>query len=771
MSTPPDGNTPRPATLKPGAALPSETTAFRADTKPQMGDTARVAAADWVGKAIGKYQVVGVLGQGGMGVVLKARDPLIEREVAIKVLPAHLASDAVSLQRFLAEAKSAGKLNHPNVVSIYEIGQQDDLCYLVLELVPGGSLDGVLASGQGLSVLEATRVIADACRGVAAAHAAGMIHRDIKPANFMRAADGSTKVADFGLAKAKSDSGRGLTQTGMVVGTPYFMSPEQCQAKPLDARSDIYSLGATYFSLLTGSHPYQECEGVTQLMYQHCHGPVPDPRALKGQVPDACSRIVAKAMAKAPADRYQSAEAMLADLQQVIAALSGQATIALPSDSQAHRAVGVSTPSRRGLWLTVGGVAVLAIGSALLMTRPKKEPGVAPAAAGEPIKIGVLHSLTGPMAASDAPIADAVNFAVNELNKTGGVLGRPVHIVPADGRSEPTVFADEARRLIVQEKVVALFGCWTSASRKNVKAVVEELDHVLFYPSAFEGLELSNCIIYMGAAPNQQILPTVDWAMSTLKKKKFYIVGSDSILPRAADAIVRDYVANKKGGQVVGTSFIPPGSYKVEPAIEAIKTAKPDIILSAISGETNAAFFRALRDAGIKSADVPTISLTVSEMGLGGLPTAAIAGDYAAWAYFQSIDTPSNRDFVQRFQAEYPQRRITDPMATSTIAVRLWADSVAEAQSTDPRTVRRSAQGRRVSGPTDEIWVDPASQYCSRTPRIAQIQPNREFKVVWSAAAPVKPEPFPATRKAEAWRAMLYDLYTGWGNRWSAETP
>src|SRR5262249_29391260 len=162
---------------------------------------------------------------------------------------------------------------------------------------------------------EGTQALIDACRGVGAAHSVGLIHRDIKPGNFMRAADGSIKVADFGLAKSVGGNSRELTQTGVVVGTPFYMSPEQCEAKGLDPRSDIYSLGATYYTLLTGKSPFCDSDSVPQLMYAHCHGPVPDPRSINPTIPEACSRIIARAMAKAPDDRYQTAAAMQGDLQ------------------------------------------------------------------------------------------------------------------------------------------------------------------------------------------------------------------------------------------------------------------------------------------------------------------------------------------------------------------------------------------------------------------------------------------------------------------------
>jgi serine/threonine protein kinase/CheY-like chemotaxis protein/tetratricopeptide (TPR) repeat protein len=353
---------------------------------------------DWVGKSLGKYGITGILGQGGMGIVLKAHDPLIDRDVAIKVLSQDVAADTSALERFLAEAKAAGKLNHPNVVAIYEICQEGSAYYLVMEYVSGGSLDDRVAGEKRLPVLEATRALIDACKGVGAAHAAGIIHRDIKPANFMRTTDGSIKVADFGLAKGMADTSRNITQAGMIVGTPHFMSPEQCEAKPLDQRSDIYSLGATYYSLLTGQHPYHEAGSATQMMYLHCHGPILDPRSLDGAVPRACSHIVARAMAKAPADRYQSAAEMLADLETLAASLSVQTAVTLssrsglvpvsraeklPSFAPVFARVRESIRSRGTRWVIAGLSAVILIGLVLGFWRPwqRVSDAVSPASA------------------------------------------------------------------------------------------------------------------------------------------------------------------------------------------------------------------------------------------------------------------------------------------------------------------------------------------------------------------------------------------------------
>jgi CheY-like chemotaxis protein/TolB-like protein/Flp pilus assembly protein TadD len=376
--------------LKSATPLPGNTQIAVTPAKP----------GDWVGKNLGKYQITEVLGQGGMGTVLKAYDPIIERDVAIKVLAPEFAADESARGRFLAEAKAAGKLNHPNVTAIYEIGQEGQTYYLVMEYVAGGSLGDQLAAQEPLPLLEATRMLIEACKGVGAAHAAGLIHRDIKPDNFMRAADGSIKVADFGLAKAAAGTSQHITRTGMIVGTPLFMSPEQCQAKTLDHRSDLYSLGATYYSLLTGKHPYQESDSVTQIMYLHCHGPIPDPRSINPAIPVACYRIIARAMAKAPAERYQSASEMLADLEAVLAGLSGQATIGFAGAAWTGSAsrvapltarpllwgAGKGLRDRRIRWAATGLFLVVLGGLVLLLWRPWQKPadGAPAADAGAP---------------------------------------------------------------------------------------------------------------------------------------------------------------------------------------------------------------------------------------------------------------------------------------------------------------------------------------------------------------------------------------------------
>ncbi len=222
-----------------------------------------------MGRRIGKYEITKLLGVGGMGVVLKGHDASIERDVAIKVLPAELSANPQALDRFLAEAKSAGKLHHPNTVTIYEIAQDGDDHFLVMEVVSGGSAEDHINNSGAYSVSEATRIAIESCRGLAAAHKAGLVHRDVKPANLLLDEDGTVKISDFGLAKRMQSQSLQLTQAGQVLGTPYYMSPEQWESGDVDERSDIYSLGATYYGLLTGKCPFQDSGSIVQMMYAH----------------------------------------------------------------------------------------------------------------------------------------------------------------------------------------------------------------------------------------------------------------------------------------------------------------------------------------------------------------------------------------------------------------------------------------------------------------------------------------------------------------------
>jgi len=287
------------------------------DTRTIVGDNVDRQAEPTIGTTIGKYAIRSFLGEGGMGAVYLAFDPLIEREVAIKVLTHEVSKHPASLQRFLGEARAIGRLNHPNVVSIYDIDQWNGRYFLVMEFLSGGSLAESVETRGALDWKEACEVIAQAANGLAAAHGAGMVHRDIKPENLMRTKDGIVKVVDFGLSKlteAADDTRTAVTKAGQILGTPHYMSPEQFESKEIDARADIYGLGATLFRLLTGRYPYHDCPSVVQVMTAHLTKPAPVPTQFSSSIPKECDRIVARAMAKRAADRYSTATELATEL-------------------------------------------------------------------------------------------------------------------------------------------------------------------------------------------------------------------------------------------------------------------------------------------------------------------------------------------------------------------------------------------------------------------------------------------------------------------------
>lgn len=402
----------------------------------------------------------------------------------------------------------------------------------------------------------------------------------------------------------------------------------------------------------------------------------------------------------------------------------------------------------------VGCVVVLAC---IVLARPS------PA---EPIKVGVLHSETGTMAINETAVRDATLMAIAEINAQGGVLGRRIEPLVADGESNPKIFAAEAERLITREKVSVIFGCWTSASRKTVLPIIEERNHLLFYPVQYEGLEQSPNIVYTGAAPNQQILPAVNWCFQQLNARKFFLVGSDYIFPRAANAIIEAQV-NAMQAEVVGQEYILLGSDKVDEAVRKIVQARPDVILNTINGDSNVAFFAALRRAGITSADIPTMSFSLAESELNSMDTKGIAGDYAAWNYFQSVDREENREFVQRFKDRYGPHRVTDdPIEAAYFGVYLWSQAVEDAGTDDVSSVRRHLANQSYPAPQGIVSIDANNGHTWKTVRIGRVRSDGQFDVVWSSGRPLRPVPFPVYRTNKQWDEFLGDLYRTWGGQW-----
>jgi len=382
-----------------------------------------------------------------------------------------------------------------------------------------------------------------------------------------------------------------------------------------------------------------------------------------------------------------------------------------------------------------------------------------------PIKIGILHSLSGTMAISESPLIDAYLVTIDMINERGGILGREVVPVIANGKSDWDTFALEAERLIVEEEVDVVVGGWTSASRKAMKPVFEKYDHLLIYPVQYEGLESSENILYTGAAPNQQILPAVDWAQKNLGQK-IYLVGSDYIFPRAANEIIKDHI-KEIGGQIVGEKYRPLGNDNFSTIVEDIKTTNPDVILNTINGDSNIAFFKALHDQDIHPG-TPVISFSITENEIPTLGIELLKGSYLAWNYFSNIDTPDNNEFVRNFETRLLEdTKITDPMEAAHIGLVLYSNAVESVGSEDIALVRQELKGMTYSAPEGVIGVDPETNHLAKSFRIAEILENGQIKIVYSSDGYILPQPFPESRSIDEWNEYLLGLYEGWNQNWA----
>ena len=383
-----------------------------------------------------------------------------------------------------------------------------------------------------------------------------------------------------------------------------------------------------------------------------------------------------------------------------------------------------------------------------------------------PIKVGILHSLSGTMAISETPVVDATLLAIDEINYKGGILGKKVMPVIVDGRSDWPTFALEAEKLIVEEEVSVVFGGWTSASRKTMKPVFEEHNHLLFYPVQYEGLEQSPNIIYTGAAPNQQVLPAIDWASENLGKK-FFLVGSDYVFPRSANEIMKEKI-REGGGEILGEEYRLLGDDNFVEIVNKIEQTNPDVILNTINGDSNVAFFDELRSRGITPEKIPTISFSIAEDEIRHLGSENMKGDYASWNYFQSLQTNENKEFVEKFKKKFGDHRVTDdPMEAGYIGVFLYAKAVEAAGTTDPSKVIEKLRGLTISAPEGIVGIDPENQHLTKPVRIGKILENGQFEIVSSSEESIRPIPYPDYKTQEQWNEFLEDLYGGWNGNWA----
>jgi urea transport system substrate-binding protein len=378
-----------------------------------------------------------------------------------------------------------------------------------------------------------------------------------------------------------------------------------------------------------------------------------------------------------------------------------------------------------------------------------------------PIKVGILHSQTGTMAISETSLRDSELFAIEEINAAGGVLGRMIEPVVEDPRSRfDDLFPRRARKLLTEDEVVVVFGCWTSASRKAVVPVFEELDALLFYPVQYEGNECSPNVVYTGTVPNQQVLPALDWlrSLSGGSKRRFFLIGSDYVFPWTLSHVIRQHFeATYPDTEIVGQVYTPFGHRDYESVVREITESDADVVVNMINGDSNLHFYNELQRQGIRAAELPVLATSVGEDELRGLLPDAVEGHLAACNYFQSIESPRNRHFVRGFQQEHGEDRVvSDAMEAAYVSVHLWKKAVERARTTEIAEVR-DALGKRIEfdAPGGTVYVDPRNQHLAKRCRVGRIRSDLQFDIVYEAPRILTPDPFPQ------------DAFPGWRCDWT----
>ena len=391
-----------------------------------------------------------------------------------------------------------------------------------------------------------------------------------------------------------------------------------------------------------------------------------------------------------------------------------------------------------------GRRTALAAGTALAL--PAIHSASAQAA---PIKIGVLHSLTGTMAISETALRDTVLMMVEQQNAAGGILGRRLEAVVVDPASNWPLFAEKARELLAVAKVDVTFGCWTSVSRKSVLPVFEELNGLLFYPVQYEGEEQSRNVFYTGAAPNQQAIPAVEYLMSADggAARRIALLGTDYVYPRTTNRILRGFL-NSKGinDANIMEEYTPFGHSDWQGIVARVKSFAAQgvktAIVSTINGDANVPFYRELGNQGIKAEDIPSVAFSVGEEELAGIDTRPLVGHLAAWNYFMSVRSPSNTQFVSgwhRFIGN--NRRVTnDPMEATLVGFKMWAQAVAAARTTAVDPVREAMYGQKVAAPCGYELEMHRNHHLSKPVMIGEVQADGQFNIVWRTQGPIVAE-------------------------------
>jgi urea transport system substrate-binding protein len=385
------------------------------------------------------------------------------------------------------------------------------------------------------------------------------------------------------------------------------------------------------------------------------------------------------------------------------------------------------------------------------------------AQAADTIKVGILHSLSGTMAISETSLKDVALMAIEEINAKGGVLGKKLEPVVVDPASDWPLFAEKARELIQKQKVAVTFGCWTSVSRKSVLPVFEELNGLLFYPVQYEGEESSFNVFYTGAAPNQQAIPAVEYLMSEDGggAKRFVLLGTDYVYPRTTNKILNYFLKSKGVSEKdIMETYTPFGHSDYQTIVANIKkfaAGKPTAVISTINGDSNVPFYKELANQGLKAEDIPVVAFSVGEEELRGIDAKPLVGHLAAWNYFMSIENSENKAFIKKWNAYVKKnklpggdKRVTnDPMEATYIGIKMWAQAVEQAGTTNIDAVRQAIGGQTVQSPSGfNITMDAKNHHLHKPVVIGEIQEDGQFDIVWKTDGPIR---------AQAWSPFIPD--------------
>jgi urea transport system substrate-binding protein len=381
-----------------------------------------------------------------------------------------------------------------------------------------------------------------------------------------------------------------------------------------------------------------------------------------------------------------------------------------------------------------------------------------PAVAADTIKVGILHSLSGTMAISETALKETALMTIDQINKSGGVMGKQLEAVVVDPASNWPLFAEKARGLLTQDKVAVVFGCWTSVSRKSVNPVFKELNGLLFYPVQYEGEELEKNVFYTGAAPNQQAIPATEYLMSKDggSAKRFVLLGTDYVYPRTTNKILRAFLKSKGVAEAdIMEEYTPFGHSDYQTIIAKIKKfaaeGKKTAVISTINGDSNVPFYKELGNAGLKATDVPVVAFSVGEEELRGVDTKPLLGHLASWNYFMSLKNPENDKFIKMYKDWAVKQKLpnadkvvtNDPMEATYIGIHMWKQAVEKAKTTDVDKVIAAMGGQTFKAPSGFVAkMDEKNHHLHKPVFIGEVKADGQFNVVWKTKGPVKAAPW-----------------------------